>query len=664
MSDGVDLQDFVPGFIAEAEELLAIANAALLEIEAAIAANTLSPRAVRDLFRALHTLKGLAGMIGVEPVVEIAHALETLVRAADRAGGRMHADAAQVSLHGVQAIAERVRAVAEQRPPAPAPERLLAALAATDASAEAPAAPPPITAAWDARLAPGERQQLFLALRAGARVWSVTFEPSEARATRGISIATVRARLAEIGEIIKVVPCTHARKGGPAVVTFDALVISDAAPAVLADLLAGPLEAVVAVTLPTEHLPDSEAGDALGPSEPDVSPLGRAVLRVELARLDELQEQLSQLIVSRFRIEREIARLGARGADVRGASAGLEAQGRQLRELRRAILRARLVSVVEVLEPLALLVRSLGRPGVRELRLELEAGGTKIDKAVADRILPAVVHLIRNAADHAIETPAERRAAGKPAVGLVRVACRELGAHHLELDITDDGRGIDRAALGRRVERDLTTDAALLDVLTRPGFTTRDVATATSGRGLGMDIARRIVVADLGGDLRITTRAGAGTAFHLRVPLTIAIVDAFSFRCGVQAFVVPVGAVEEIFELTPGDAGPGPAGAVVSLIERRGRAMPLVSLGRVLALGDGRAAARALVVRVQGEAVAFAVDHMLGRQEVVVRPLEDPLARAPGIAGATDLGDGQPTLVLDLAELGDRLQRQPRRAAS
>ena len=174
---------------------------------------------------------------------------------------------------------------------------------------------------------------------------------------------------------------------------------------------------------------------------------------------------------------------------------------------------------------------------------------------------------------------------------------------------------------------------------------------------MGMDIVRRIVVEQLGGELRMETRKGAGTTFTLRVPLTVTLVDAIVFECAGLKYAVAVGTVEELIDV---DAlrVVRPAGANgLGLVERRGAAVPLLSLeqllGRTVPAREGVSrGTKALIVRQRGEPVAFAVDRLLGQQEIVLRPLEDPLVRVPGVAGATDLGDGQPTLVLDLAALG------------
>jgi two-component system chemotaxis sensor kinase CheA len=259
---------------------------------------------------------------------------------------------------------------------------------------------------------------------------------------------------------------------------------------------------------------------------------------------------------------------------------------------------------------------------------------------------------------HGIEAPEHRVAIGKPRAGTVRVSCTELTGNTIELVVSDDGRGIDRAAIARQVSRSIDDDATLLDVLTSPGFSTTEVATTTSGRGLGMDIVRRTAVGDLGGELSMTTHPGSGTSFTLRVPVTIAVMDVFSFQCGPQTFVVPAVAIDEIIEvapeifIVPPAAQPGSTSPSLSLFERRGHAIPIVSLGAILAIDSGERARKAMVVRRNGDPIAFTVDRMIGRQEVVVRTFDDPLVNVAGIAGATDLGDGRPTLVLDLNELG------------
>lgn len=663
MKETVDLKEFVDGFIAESEQLVAAANAGLLEIEVANGRGELRPKVVRDVFRALHTIKGLAGMMGVQPIVDIAHAMETLLRTADQAGGKIGARAVELGLVAVRAISERVRAVADNKTVAVAPESLLDELARVDVTSTSTAAPTAIATHWDRKLSAGERQQLGSAIEAGRKAYAMTFTPTPAAHEKGITIASVRTNISEIAEIVKIAPRgVPPTPETPAGLVFDILAISDAALEKLATA-ANTTVAQVEVIEGKRQTVEPSIPEVLVVDDDVATPIGRSFIRVELSRLDELQDQLSALVVTRFRFERQVADMAARGVDVRALQEIADLQRRQLRDLRYAILRARMVRVSEVLEPLTLLMRSLARRGIKDARLELDVLDTELDKAVADRLLPAIIHLVRNAVDHAIEPVVERTRLGKPTVGRVTIRCRESSGNQLELSVRDDGRGIDRAAVETKLGRPIADDTELLDALTTPGFSTREQVSETSGRGLGMDIVRRIVTQDLGGELTFETALGAGTTFTMRVPLTIAIIDVFSFECGKQPFVVPVSAIEEIFDLAEHKqiGGPRRTGDQLSitLTERRGRPLPVVALGELLAL-DGATAKKALVVRRNGEPIAFAVDRVLGRHEVVVRPIEDILARAPGIAGATDLGDGRPTLLLDLVELGGRVAQTRR----
>jgi two-component system chemotaxis sensor kinase CheA len=200
----------------------------------------------------------------------------------------------------------------------------------------------------------------------------------------------------------------------------------------------------------------------------------------------------------------------------------------------------------------------------------------------------------------------------------------------------------------------------LLELLCRPGLSTRDEVDTTSGRGVGMDIVRKIVVDGLGGELTLETTPGRGTAFVLRVPLTIAIVDAFAVRCGGERFVVPVPVVEEIVDLDAAKIVRGPRrnGRDTRFFARRGETVPVVDLAFALQLGAAPDAKQAVVVRRgHDEPVAFAIDRVLGQQETVVRPLVDPLVLVAGVSGSTDLGDGRATLVLDLLALTAKLGR-------
>ena len=669
MKQGFEASDFIAGFVAEADEHLSAATNNLLSVEGAAAKDQATPRQVRELFRSLHTIKGLAAMVGVEPIVELAHAMESVLREADRAAGRLPPGAVELLIDGVRAIEHRVRALDKREPVPGAPAKLVEALAAIrqvhvagglaviDTSLE-----PEL---W-AKLAAAERAQLVQGLMDGRRGVVVAFMPTPERAARGITITSVRERVSAIAEIVKVIPQSlPATAQAPGGLAFALVLLTDGDDAQLVEAADHPAGGVSPITLAAARSAPAEADDELLQH--------RGIVRVEVSRLDEALERLSALVVTQFRLIRAVAAMRAAGSgvDVRALSEVIAENGRQLRDLRASIMRARMISVAEMLERIPLIVRGLGRTTGKQPRLAIATGNAELDKAVAERIFPAVVHLVRNAVDHALEPPGERRRLGKPEIGLLSVACHQLSDNQLELTVSDDGRGVDAQAVARRAGVPVPSgDAGLLELLTRPGLSTKTEVTTTSGRGIGMDVVKRIAVDELGGELSMTTAVGKGTTFSLRLPLSITIVDAFSFLCGGETFVVPVSMVEEFQELDLADAVRGPdrrktprgdperrrAARATDMIRRRGEAVPVLRLEELLGLGGADNPRRkAIVVRRQGDVFAFAVDRMLGQQEVVVRPLDDQLVRVHGVSGTTDLGDGRPTLVLDLAALGGRL---------
>lgn len=652
MDRPLEAGEFIQGYLAEAEEHLSAARASLLAVDAAIKRNARSPGAVRTLFRAVHTIKGLSAMVGAEPIVDLTHELETLLRTADKAGGNLPARAVDLIQQGLRAIEDRLGNLSREETLVPAPKALIEALGSIRVDAPERAATGTLELAPELlmKLSAADQEQLLLGLAAGRRAVRVDFVPSQARAAEGWNITRVRERMGKVGEIVKVIPLTLAGADGErARVAFALLVLTDAADPVIAEAAdAAPEEVRALGTLSAE--PESDAFV----DEPESIPEGRErnFVRVEVKRLDEALERLSALVVTRARLERTCGAL-AQATGNRELSNVIAEHGRQLRDLRVAIMQARMVPVSEMLERAPLLVRGLTRSSKKLVRLTIDAGRSELDKAVSDRLFPAIVHLLRNAVDHAIETPEERRRKGKPEEGHLHVSCAERSGNQLELEISDDGCGIDRKRVAARAGLPVAADdAELLAMVVRPGLSTLDQATHTSGRGLGMDIVKRIVVDQLGGKLRLRTSVEAGTRFTITVPLSLTVLEAFSFVCSGRTFVVPVAAVEALAEIEPHQVtlAPRPAahGKAIRLFEHRGSSVPLFSLSALMGFASSdEDRGKAILIRRDSELFGFAVERMLGKQEVVVRPLTDPLVSVHGVTGSTDLGDGLPTLVID-----------------
>jgi two-component system chemotaxis sensor kinase CheA len=653
VSDELDLSEFVTGFVAEAEEHLRTCRAALLTLDRAHEEGGVRPGAVRELYRSLHTLKGLSAMLEVEPLVELAHQMESVLREAESVGGLLSSEAVGVLVAALGAAEQRVREVARGEPVTAAPAAILRALGElrpTPVEAAVPGVRLRLPAALAEKLTASERAQLLEGARTGRRVLRLTFVPSSKRAREGRSITSVREGASKLGELVRVLPVSVERsEEAPGGLAFVLLLLTDAEDGELASASGvdvSAIEPLVEGPVAEEPEPELEAVAA-----------GGGIVRVRVERLERTLAQLGAIIVSRHRVARAIEALDATGADVRELRYAMDEHGRQVGELRESILELRMVRVAEVLEPLPLMVRGLRATTGKPVHLVLDVARAELDKAVAEAIFPAIVQLVRNAVDHGIEPPEQRRRLGKPEAGRVTICAVDLGTGMLELTVRDDGAGVDRETVARRAGVAVPEDDdALLAILVRPGLSARSAADHTSGRGMGLDIVHRRVQR-LGGELGLVTRPGEGTTFVLHVPLTVTIVEGLSFTCGEQMFVAPLATIEEVLDLAELSlqVAPDPRGRGAARVFRHhGEVISYLPLCDVFGLVQGERA-RAVLVRRGGRCVAFGVDRISGLSEVVVRPLEDPLVQVPGVAGSTDLGDGRATLVLDLPALASRL---------
>ncbi len=366
-------------------------------------------------------------------------------------------------------------------------------------------------------------------------------------------------------------------------------------------------------------------------------------VRVNLDRLDALVNQVNELVVARNRLaaiaDREI------GSDLEQVSSQLAIL---VSRLHSTVISARLAPVEEVFSRFPRAVRDLARELGKEIRLLLQGTDIEVDRAVLDGLAEPLTHLVRNAADHGLESPAERAAAGKPAEGTIRLRA-ERTTDEVILVVGDDGRGIDRSAIRRRAvelgflqETSPIPDAAgLLHLLAHPGFTTRAEVTRVSGRGVGIDavVAR---VRELGGRIDLKTRPGHGSVFLLRLPASRALVGVIVVRSGEERYAIPFSMLSEA-AMHEGN------GREISL---RGEAVPTADLGRLMGAGESAGGRRpALIVERDGRRTALVVDALLGQQDVVLEQFVAPVGLPPWVSGAAILSDGAPALLLDPAAL-------------
>jgi two-component system chemotaxis sensor kinase CheA len=390
-------------------------------------------------------------------------------------------------------------------------------------------------------------------------------------------------------------------------------------------------------------------------------------LRVEVSKIDRIMNLVGELVIGRSMVAQALSEFSSGDAQGTAADRLSDANGfleRTMTELQAAVLKIRMVPVEHVFRRFPRVVRDLAHSRGKRVDLDIQGGLTELDKSIVDALGEPLLHLVRNAIDHGLESPRERELAGKPPTGRLKLAALYEG-NHAHVVVEDDGRGIDLARVGERAvalgliepsQLDAMTPSDILNTIYQPGFSTRETVSDISGRGIGMDVVRESIE-NLKGVIELSTAPGKGTRFLIRLPLTLAILRAVLVEVAGKAFAVPLTGVLEIVRL-PRDRATSILGHGV--LHWRDQVVPLVSLRAALGFPEGddapTARARDFVLLV-GEAerrVGLVAERLLGEQELVVKPIEDPLARSPGVAGASILGDGRVVLILHTRGLLDK----------
>jgi len=659
--DEVNFADFLDDYFAECDEHLLGARRLLLVLEQSIGRTELNRGLLDELFRHFHSLKGISGMVELRPAEELAHRLEDYLRALRAGDAVLTREGLDALFDGAQTL-EQVIAARRAAIAIPAIEAIgdrIAHIVAAgrNASSSARTHGPAARTTTDART--------HETVSAGDPRWRVTFTPTRDLVDRGVRVDTVRQRLAAVGQIQSAAP----RVTGDGAIVFDfvfAGTLSDETAA------AWHADGMIVEPLVADAAGDQIARDAgVFDTEPEpavpTTPVAPShVVRVDLTRLDELMRNVGDLVISRARLSDTLARVERHmpAGDWRAIQDNAVTIDRQLRTLREGIMRVRLVPVGEIFRRMPFVVRDLARETGKRVRLELQGQGTEIDKFLIERMMDPVLHLVRNAVSHGIETADERIAAGKRPEGTLVLSASTAG-DIVRIEIADDGRGIDPDSVAERARADGlavppgTPDApTLLGLICAPGFSTREASDRASGRGVGMGVVKA-AVEELSGTLSLDTTPGQGTRFMLDLPVTLAITDALIAKVGTETFAVPQGAVREVVEAM--------SSALLQVDHNemapyRGGALPVVRLSRLFGIPDaGRERLHLFVVGAGSASLGIAVDKIVGQREIVVRAIVDPLVRVDGISGATDLGDGHVVLILDPVVLARRMRERPDR---
>jgi two-component system, chemotaxis family, sensor kinase CheA len=670
---GIDLTQFYQVFFEEAGENLERMEQQLLEIDI----ETADDEALNSIFRCAHSVKGGAATFGFSDVAELTHQMETLLDKLRRheleptsamvdvllqAGDALRSQLARHQGAGgpetdTTALLAAIRGMAGGR--APAPGR----------ATELPAAPPaPRAAAEPAQEIcrhlelrvgpldqPGDADKLIELFQEIPELGSI--EAVDAgRATDGIRrfkvqttssdsdlldlftfhVARESVTLIELGSQPQAVPAA----ADPGYGFFDA------APG------APPAEAAAATA--ADGTPHSGAVTPRAAAKAPAATLESATLRVSIEKVDQLINLVGELVITQAMLAQTSAKIDP--SLYQQMAAGLANLDRNTRDLQESVMSIRMMPMSMVFSRFPRMLRDLAGKLGKKVEFVTKGEATELDKGMVEKITDPLTHLVRNSCDHGIEAPAERLANGKPEHGTITLSASHQGGS-IVIEVRDDGKGLSRDKLIRKARErgidapDSMSDAEVWNLIFAPGFSTADVVTDVSGRGVGMDVVKKNIAA-LGGTVEIESAEGYGMSVKVRLPLTLAIMDGMSVGVGGEVYILPLASVVESFQVRPGVVKTvGGSGRVV---EVREEFMPVLDLERVFDVPRHDAGADGgimVVVEAEGGRVALLVDALLGQQQVVVKNLEANYRKVDEVSGATIMGDGRVALILDIASL-------------
>ncbi|HEX5873331.1 MAG TPA: chemotaxis protein CheA, partial [Pyrinomonadaceae bacterium] len=600
-NQGEFFDQFLDDYYAECDEHLVLIRRSLVALEDEVDTGAVERTLLDNLFRSFHTLKGISGMVGLSAAEQLAHHLESYLRELREGTAILSKSGFDALVDGVSLLQNVINARRNDQP-IPSIDEIADRVQAVSSE--------PVTR--DTTSQPPEPLDSETAENDSAATrWQVEFTPTAELAERGVNVNSVRSRLQEIGQLAKAKPVVK----GAGEIAFQFIVATDADKTAIETLEADGLTFTPAPIETAQRTRESQPVPTIAPA---------SVVRVDLDRLDELMRIIGDLVISRTRLEEQLTELKRTTPPAlwRSLQETSQSMGRQLRDLRESVMRVRLVQIGETFERMTFVVRDLTRDSGKKILVQFSGGETEMDKFLVERIMDPLMHLVRNAVSHGIETVAEREAQGKRSEGLLSLSATTAG-EKIVIKIADDGRGIDRnRVLARAKASGLTNgggeidDAALLDLICTPGLTTRSEADRESGRGVGMDVVKK-ATEELGGRISLATRLGEGTTFTIELPLTLAIAEALIVSVSGQKFAVPQASVREVLQVESAST------RILEnneIIPYRGKALPLLRLARVFDMTHQRGASfHVLVIGDETSAVGLAVDRIIGQREIVVR---------------------------------------------
>jgi two-component system chemotaxis sensor kinase CheA len=680
----VDVNQYLGIFLEEAREHLQTLNRCVLDLEHEPG----DLHILDEIFRSAHTIKGMSATMGYSAIAELTHEMENVLDLLRKGTLTAHTEIIDTLFQCVDRLEQLVEEVANGQTGGVDVTALSAKLAALakgesleTATPVEKAAPASVDTSSHAKMTLNdtETEMVNTAISQGMQALELTIGLRQGTLLKSVRAYMAMKALDEMGEVIKTDPLVEELEKDNFGQEFSVLLITDLPMDKVRDtiLSIAEIETVTAtpctntVTVANEPELEKKTTAATGASAtermPDSVPdnkaesaaaknKGRALVRVDAEKLDSLLNLVGELVINKTRLQQ----IGLSN-QLQELSEATEQMDRVTTDLQGIVMKLRMVPVGNVFNRFPRMVRDLSHSLGKEINLIIQGEETEMDRTVIDEIGDPLVHLLRNSIDHGIEKPEERIAAGKNPVGEVRLIARHEG-NNILLMVTDDGKGLKPEVIKQKaLEKGLVTKTELdamepneiLKLIFMAGFSTAETVTDVSGRGVGMD-AVRTKIENLGGALELDSTPGQGTRVRIRLPLTLAIIQALLIQVHEETYAIPLGSIDSTINITPEDIRTIQQQEVILL---RGQIIPLVRLGRSLGILDAAGfedGQELYVVIVQSgdHKIGLLVDALVGQQEIVIKSLGKILTGIRQIAGATILGDGQVVLILDVNALG------------
>ncbi len=654
-------------FVSEAEDILENLENSISQLMDISTDDYRKPDIINAIFRSAHSLKGLSGMLNLDNLSDLSHHIESLLDSIRLDKIALSSEVVDLLSYGVQLIVRMVHAVADGAGDGAVNRddflRDLERISSGQASREGPdlsefvALPEGLTEV----LSEYEEHRFRDNIDKRVPLYRVVCHlPLE---TFDVQLRELNNGIKEVGELLTTLPQTDGGEEGT--IGFQLFFTSREEENLIRERLRlngmtlegvpyrsdGPSRPAAEKQFPVEMERDLMEDEIKGVSNS---------VRVDIAKLDNLMNLVGELVILRSNFTNIASRLKEVLIEV-GSESLLELDKsnaemeKKLVELRDSVMDIRMVPMGQLFSRLQRVSKKIARELNKKVTLEFSGGDTELDKMIMEEMVSPLLHMVRNSIDHGIEDAGERKAKGKPEIGQVRLSAYQQG-NHVVLEVEDDGAGIDmekvvQSGIRRGVLDEGVTysEEDVVSLLFRPGFSTKDTATEISGRGVGMDVVRK-ELENIGGAVEIQSVKDKGTRVTLTLPITLAILQALMIRAGQRIFAVPLGSIEETIQLLPGDIKTMKGREVVNL---RDRTLPLLRLEDIFnqPREDTGEETFAIIIRMGNRTMGLAAGELLGKQDIVIKPLGETFSKTVGLAGAAELGDQSTVLVLDVAGL-------------